>query len=130
MLKNEWGDETKTFVYCKFTPDWTWDEFHSNRPQYEAMLGSVNHRVDFVGDFSDAPMLPPNVFDHTKNVYQNRLENEGYTIIVGAGKYVQLMYDLLAQTLPLVRQFVIFVPDMKTAYEIVQAKRDSTEVNL
>jgi|GEM_PF-3196717 len=128
-LNIEWGNENKTFIYSRFTPDWTWDDFYANTETYVEMLKSVNHRVDFVGDFTDAALLPTRLFENTKQMHNDRLDNEGYIILMNTGRVIQTMYDAILLVLPVIKHYVIFVPDLPTAREVVNSGREMESLN-
>lgn len=128
MLKIEWGDESRRYVYTRFPSEWMWQEFHENRLQYEEMLSSVRHRVDFIADLTDTVSVPNNMFANIVNIFNQRLANEGYTIVIGAAQFIQVTFNMFASILPSVRRIVIFVDSMEEALEIVERDRHENSV--
>lgn len=127
-LKIEWGDESHRYIYTKFYPSWSWQDFRANRPLYEEMVTSVRHRVDYVADLSDIASLPTNMIANSARVFDMRLENEGYAILVGAGQIIQLTYNMIEAILPIVKNYVIFVDCMDDALEIIARDRHDEEI--
>ena len=129
MLKLEWGDESRRYAYTRFPSERTWQAFHANRLQYEEMLSSVSHRVDFVADLTDAVVIPGNMVSNIVSVFNKRLENEGYVILIGAGQMIQLAYNMIETILPIVKNYVIFVANMEEALELVARNRKGEIAN-
>lgn len=123
MLKLEWGDESRRYVYTRFPPEWTWQEFHANRLHYEEMLSSVSHRVDFVANLTDTVSMPGNMIANVVTVFNKRLVNEGSVIVIDAVQIIQVTYNMFASILPSVRHNVIFVANMEEALELVARNR-------
>lgn len=122
-IQIEWGDDQKTYVYSRFHPGWTWKDNAETRAKYVEMMKSVPHRVDVIGDFTDASTLPTNLFENMRQIANDKLPNEGYVILLGVSYFVRKMYYVIIRIVPSIAKYYVLVGTMEEALEIVASGR-------
>ncbi|MEO1287308.1 MAG: hypothetical protein AAFV93_06035 [Chloroflexota bacterium] len=128
MLKVDWGDASRTYIYTKFYPDWTWHEFHNNRLAYRSMIQSVYWRVDYLADFTGISTIPYDFLGHISMAFDMRLPNEGYVIVVGANPKIKRIAEFIIKVVPKAKISVIFANTLEEGRDLVDIDRPSADV--
>lgn len=91
----QWDNETKTAIHSVADGEWDWDDAYAITMQINAMIESVQRKVDLIiGD--DMPLrgkVPPNAVTHWRNAYRNLHPNAGLIVIVGVDPFVRALMN-------------------------------------
>ena len=86
-----WANEEQTIVRWIFDGPWTWQDFLDAQTQSNALLATVDHRVDIVGNLINSPSLPANALSAYKGVLKRAAPNIGLIVLVGSSSFVKAM---------------------------------------
>lgn len=112
-VQSEWGNSAKTYINITLIGRWTWTEFDLMVDQTCAMLRSVNHHVDILGDIRQS--LPP-IYGlsggHLRRALDQMPPNLGKLIVVGRGYITTTLFRMLVKVHPLGSRKTVFVDSM------------------
>jgi hypothetical protein len=89
-----WDDKQQTIVLLEFETSWTLDDLKQAVQEADALIGSVDHRVDLLIDIEDSRM--PSDFMGMARVLLADGEargNEGRRVVVGASALFRQGYN-------------------------------------
>lgn len=93
----QWDNEAKTAIHATAVGEWDWDDAYAVTMQINAMIESVDHKVDLIigneGERRDK--IPPNAVTHWRNAYRSLHPNAGLIVIVGGDPFVQVLINAL-----------------------------------
>jgi hypothetical protein len=124
--KGEW-----TIIRVRFEGEWVWDDLASGLEEVDALLISVDHRVDLIIDATGSQMIPNDLLQHIREIATPAgRENEGAKVVVGANGVVRAGYGLFRRMYG--RQIkdrgLLFAGTLEEAYEIIaEARADSRQ---
>ena len=87
----EWGKGSTPVVVWTFLEGWQWEDLFEAQMQSNPMIGTVDHPVDIIADFSASPRLPQQAFSNYKEAFDRRPANRGRIIFVGQINYLKAM---------------------------------------
>ncbi len=97
-----WYNDEKTAIKWEITGDWYAADYHSAVDQSMAMMATVDHKVDVIGDVTHANKLPGDVVTTINTRHQAEEENAinyGNAVIVGGGLLIKSLIRI-ASTMP------------------------------
>ncbi len=53
-----WDSDKKNILHFVYGENWTWEDFHAASKTSTQMIGSVEHTVDVIADFSNGTPPP------------------------------------------------------------------------
>jgi len=92
-----WYNDDKTIIYWKFAGKWDWNEYAEAQDVSNAMLDTVDHTVDVIGNVQESPSLPANALSVYRSNLSSAHPNTGLIVLVGASMFVEQMVRLLKQ---------------------------------
>ncbi len=90
-LITTWDNDEHTIMLVTYQPGWTWDDLEANMMVEEAMLSSVEHKVDVIADFRDT-QLPPGAIGRLPKIAQSppyTHPNSGFMVMVGSPAFME-----------------------------------------
>lgn len=97
-----WDDDTQRVIRWRMPPGFGWDEFDAAVDRSVELFNAVTHRVDLLA-ISEAAILPsPDAMAPFRRSVTQKLANHngGYLVIVGAGRVVPVLMNVLKTTIP------------------------------
>src|SRR5258706_7786040 len=121
-----WGDPEKRIAYYKLVGKWTWDElYEAFHASWDEIL-QLNYVVDSISDLTETSTIPPSAMTHVRSLTQNRPQNTGVMIFVGANTFMTTAMQTFRQVFQstLKRDFqILFAKTMDEAYAIIAEKQ-------
>ena len=108
-----------------FTIDgkWVWDDFQgAMKTAYEMMETSHYAYVDFILNMENGNNLPSNILSRMKNISQRHHPKSRDMVVVGAGRFPEMMFGLMAKIVPERMQHVKLVSTMQEAIQHFEAQ--------
>ena len=99
-IEVNWYGDTKGEVYWKFQGKWNWEEYAEAQRASSALISSVDHTVNIIGNLEKSPSLPPNAITVYRAHSSSSEPNTGVIVLVGATTFVRTMTRLFLQLLP------------------------------
>jgi hypothetical protein len=126
-----WDDPEKRTAYYKFTNKWTWDDLYESFRTSWDEFRQLDHIVDSISDFTKTNTMPPSAMTHLRSLSQNRPQNAGVMIIVGANTFItvamQTFSKLYGATLK--RDLdVLFAKSLDEAHAIIAEKQTERDM--
>src|SRR5262245_52488528 len=85
-----WGDPEQRIARYEFVGKWTWDELYTVFHASWDEVKQLNHIVDSISDMTQTNTIPPSAMTHVRSLAQNRPQNTGLMIFVGANAYLTM----------------------------------------
>jgi hypothetical protein len=89
-----WDNTEKTIIRYDYEGTWTWDDLHKALEESHTMMRTVSHPVDVIIDVSSSRLIPSGALGRSKNITDNKPDNHGKTMVVGANSFIQGLSDL------------------------------------
>lgn len=124
-IQVRWDNDEKTVICYSFEGRWTWDELHDAIAESRRLLDAVDYKVNTIADMRQSTILPPSLLSNARAIMSGSHPNEGFTVVVGSNKLVQIMYDMTKRVYPrlLNENRLIVLPTMEQAYARLDQKR-------
>jgi hypothetical protein len=121
-----WDDPEKRIAHYQLVGKWTWDELYGSFRASWDEFTQLKHVVDSISDLTQTNTMPPSAMTHVRSLSQNRPQNAGVMIIVGANTFMtvamQTFRQLYAATLK--RDLdVLFAKSLDEAHAIIAEKQ-------
>lgn len=131
-VKAMWLDDEKTIISYLFEGAWTWDEMRAAIQQSNALMDTVNYKVDFIADLRKSGLLPSNVLANVRDTAVQQpphVNYSGLTVFVGTDTLVQTLMNIALKLYQWLRNEYIytFVATMDEAYELIARSRQERE---
>ena len=85
-----WGDPEKRIARYEFVGKWTWEELYTVFHASWNEVVQLDHIVDSISDMTQTNSIPPSAMTHVRSLAQNRPQNTGLMILVGANTYLTM----------------------------------------
>ncbi len=89
----QWDNDQKTTIRYEFAGRWTWEQLFAANDERDAMMKTVDYRVDLIADLRNTMVVPPGAASQFKRIAQARA-GTGVTVVVGANRFMQIMLDV------------------------------------
>ncbi len=89
-----WDNPEHTVIRYIYNGQWSLDNFYQALGESHHMMDSVDYCVGLIIDMQNSKLVPNGVLSHGKNVSMRKHENQGKSIIVGAGGLVRTLFDV------------------------------------
>lgn len=119
-IRVAWGSEDKTLLLNVYEGTWTLDEFYQAVRETNALLDSVNHKVNIILDVRHSGLFPRGFMSAVRMLQQNPHRNNGIMVLVGVNTFVRVFYDTFLKLFPQrgFAQVMYIVADYEDAYSI------------
>jgi len=115
-----WGNKDHTIISYHIEAPWSWEEADHARLELDAMILSVNHRVDFIFDVGKIGSIPKNTLQIVYDRFVSVPRNAGVFAVVGAPMMVKAMLDVLRLLRPEVFSRYYTVGSLDDAQRLIQ----------
>ncbi|MEQ8676362.1 MAG: hypothetical protein RLP44_10550 [Aggregatilineales bacterium] len=108
-----------------FTIDgkWVWDDFQgAMKTAYEMMESAHFEYVDYILDMRNGDALPSNILSKMKNVSQRHHPKSRDMVVVGAGRFPEMMFGLMMKIVPDRMKHVKLVSSMDDAIQHLESQ--------
>ncbi len=115
-----WGNENKTVLINVYEGLWNLDDFYGAVRQTNALLDSVNHKVNIILDVGKSGLFPKGLMSAVRMLSQNPHPNNGMMAMVGCNVFVRVFYDTFMKVFaqPRAKQVMYLVADYEDAYAV------------
>ncbi len=93
----EWGNTEKTLLNVNFEGKWTWDDVYKSLDEIYGLLGSVDHKVNTVFDFTRSASIPMNALTHLRATNRTVHSNQALVILVGLNLFMTKLIDIFVR---------------------------------
>jgi hypothetical protein len=120
----EWDDEGKTIILITQRDSFVWDEWEALGHELEAMIDSVDHRVDVITDIRDITIPKDTLANFPKAARMTSLTHPsvGVTVFFGGSHFVQTLANLFEKFYR-PGEKLVFVSTLEEAYEVIAEHR-------
>jgi hypothetical protein len=127
-LNVEWDDEEKTIILVTQSGGFAWDEWETVGRELEAMIDSVDHRVDVITDISDLVVPKDTLANFPKAARMPSLTHPsvGLTVFSGGSRFVQTLANLFDKVYR-PGEKLVFVSTLEEAYEVIAEHRQARD---
>ncbi len=128
-----WDNPEHTIVRYDFVGKWTWEELYATMYESWAEIDKLPYMVESISDFSKVNNVPPSAMTHLRSLSQNRPENTGTMVFVGANSYLTLMFQTFSKIFQTTLRREMNIQAAKTLEEArtilarIQSERDKQE---
>jgi hypothetical protein len=99
-IKVQWDNEQHTLVRWDFMGVWNWSDFLAAQNESNALIKSVSHTVDIIGDVSQIHRVPPGAIGQFRIYRRNDPDNTGRVVLVGANTYIRTIVEIFRGMFP------------------------------
>ncbi len=93
-----WFNEEKTILRYYFEGDWTWADMDAAIARANALLASVDHRVDVLIDIRASQWMPSDgALSYLRRATLNAADNWGMGVFVGLSPLMQATLGIFAR---------------------------------
>jgi len=118
-----WDEQHSHIIQLSVNGSWTWEEFYNAMSaMHKEMDASEQTTVDFILDLRNGNKMPSNLLSNMRQVSNRKHPKSGRMIVVGAGRFAELMFDVMGKVLPERMKQIDLVETMEEAYELIAAK--------
>ncbi|MEO8609079.1 MAG: hypothetical protein ABI690_14410 [Chloroflexota bacterium] len=96
----QWDNEEHTLVRWDFIETWDWNDFLAAQKTSNALISSVPHKVDIIGDVSRSAYMPPGSIARFRTYRRDDPANAGRVVLVGANTYVKTIVEIFRGMFP------------------------------
>lgn len=131
--ETRWADDTQTIILTTYNGRLTWDGVYDSLKDITALTRTVEHRVDFVGDFRQATPPPLGNLIKFKPMYDDSPPNGGIGVAVGMVPFGKTMLNMfITLYAKIVKQNItLFANDLEEAYRLIAKERaKSDKINM
>lgn len=122
----QWDSAERRAVVWTLTGRWSWNEFQAAWEMMQAMLESVEHKVDFIYDVRHMSMLPADTITRLKGSYLNAPAKVEQLLAVGVDANLQLFWNTFTD-LPYANHLkMTYFDSLEDAIAYVQAGKGYT----
>lgn len=116
-IQVRWFDDTRTSVYYEFVSKWTWDELYSAVSEGIRLYGGSDRPAVLIVDMQRSQYVPMLTADHLSKVatLSTLTCARNGLLLVGAGHFVRLMFDIFRRIHPVAAERYQFVDSLDDA---------------
>lgn len=116
-----WEDGEKQVLLNIYDGVWTMDDFYRAVQQTNALLDSVDYKVNIIFDVAKSPNFPKGFMGAIRTLSQKPHVNNGIMVIVGMNAFVRVFYDMFTKvyTKQAVRQPTYMAGNYEEAHAIM-----------
>lgn len=119
-----WDEQFTYIIHLVVEGSWTWEEFYqAMKEMHQQMDVSSHENIEFIVDMRAGNMLPKNILTHMRSVSSRRHDKSGIMVVVGASRFPQMLFDIMAKIVPDRMDKVHLTETIEKAYEIIFEKR-------
>lgn len=132
-IQFSWDNPEHTIVRYDFVGKWTWEELYETMHNSWDKVMQLPYVVDSISDFSQVHNVPPSAMTHLRSLSQNRPENTGMMVFVGANSYLTVMFQTFSKLFQTTLRREMNIQAAKTLDEArallvqIQSERDKQE---
>jgi hypothetical protein len=116
----EWDDQSHLAVRWTFDGPWTWDDFRIAQTESIALMETVEHTVDVIGDLRRATLVPKDAFRNFRYLKETvSASNRGRIVAIAESLLVKLMLSTYNQLFKHNGDEIILVDTLDAAREIL-----------
>lgn len=121
----DWHPDLPKVILYRFAEHWTWDEFHQAFGRsLELAAERPGERYDVIGDFSNAPMLPPGSgISHVYSAFRRTPANCGLTVVITTSRFIRAMVEVMYKVHPDTRLRFAIAPTAEDAWRLIAQQR-------
>ena len=124
-----WNTPDTNIILFSIDDKWTWDDFYGAiRGAHEMMDASAYEHIDFILDMQNGETLPSNILSRMKSVSQNRHPKSRDMVVVGAGRFPEVMFRMITKIVPDRVQHIQLVSDFDEALQHLQMRHAEASV--
>ena len=126
-----WDENDNRILIMTLSGKWTWIEMGEAVEQRNAFLDSIpeDDIVDVIIDLRAAQGLPANTLTGARQASKHRPINEGISVVVGTGSFLQAMFDLYIRVTNQKPDMFYMVKTIDEAYTVIAEKRQERAAN-
>lgn len=121
-----WDNEEKTIIRVTYGLTWTWDDYFQADQAAQALLDSVDHRVDLILDMLNTA-LPADSLSRIPTLIRAGIglarPNTGIVVLVGTSGYLRTLISAFQKVYPQESRRVFLVETLDEAYALIASKR-------
>ena len=97
-----WDDDTQRLIRWRMAAGFRWDEFDAAVDRSVELFDTVTHRVDLLAVSESAILPSPDAMAPFRRSVTRKLANRngGYLLLVGVGRVVPVLMNVLKTTIP------------------------------
>ncbi len=93
-IEVQWDNPEHTLIRYLYSGQWSLDNFYEALHTSHEMLDTVDYSVGIIIDMTNSKLVPNGVLSHGKNITMRKHQNQGKSIIIGAGGLVRTLFDV------------------------------------
>jgi len=94
-----WDEEDPTIIRIDVVGDWTWEEYDASTDILQAMILSVEERVDIIADLRQTGAMPPvdisTSIRYMRRSRDSRPANFGITVNIGGNAFIKEVFKTM-----------------------------------
>lgn len=95
-IQVSWSSDSHHTMIVTYDRSWSWTDFAEAKVQIDALLNSVEHKVDILSDSSKSGGLPGgNALSVLARSFQSAPSNIGKVVVVGANPFFKSLLQIL-----------------------------------
>lgn len=113
----QWYEEEQKNIQYDVVNIWSWQDLADAIEEAIALLDSVDYKVNLIIDFTNTTYIPPVSIVHLNKVANAPTVNHPNTkklIMVGANKYIQVIFNVFKKVFPFAAERYEIFSDHKT----------------
>ncbi len=122
-IEVKWN-KTETNIICLIIEgEWTWTDYYEAMEVVHEMLDTSSYdSVDYIVDMQNSGFLPSNILSNMQRVSKNQHPKSGVMIVVGAGKFPEMMFNIMEKITPDRMQQVKLIPTLEDAHQYLKSR--------
>ncbi len=122
-----WFNAEHTIIQYEFEGRWSWEELHAAIEQVQALMNSVDHRVDIIVDVSGSRGIPAGAITQMRGGTLKASENWGMGVFVGTGAFIKALLNTFSRVYPQMGERYATADTPEAAHQIILEARKSLE---
>lgn len=120
-IRVAWDNAEKHLLYTRYTGNWTTAELHTAIEEGLQMMNEVQHRVDWIFDFTlSAKTASGNLLSIAPSLQRKLPTHRGVILVVGANHYYKVQFDLLQKRVPSLLNDLYFLDTLEEAFGLLE----------
>jgi hypothetical protein len=120
----DWHSEARTILHQRFIHTWSTSDYFQVIDRTYRLLGSVEHVVDVVVDFTESTSSPSRVLSSislsSASILETRVHpNQRLVVVLGADSYLKAVFNMWSRILPRAMHNVAYAGNFSEALGMI-----------
>lgn len=124
-ISAQWDTDQREIMIVTFDGKWTWQEFHETVDYLKRCSAEIDHSYYIIADVTTSQVVSSNAFVNIKSRHTNTSPNYVATVLIGANRYVEMLFTVAERVYPKLFNGVYSVaPTLDAARDKIAAMRE------